>query len=72
MSQNYIKQHLSYFQNGVTKIKSKPPIDTEGVGLGTFVMPKFVADNIIKRAAGDVKKLESLLGSNRGLRRKSS
>lgn len=50
----------------MTKIKSKAPIDTEGVGLGTFVMPKSLADDVIKKANGDVRKLEDLLGLNPG------
>ena len=62
----YIENHLGYFQNGVAKIKSKAPIDTEGVGLGTFVMPKSVADDVVEQAAGDVSKLEGLLGLNPG------
>lgn len=66
LSEEYIEGHLSNFQNGVTKIKSKPPVDTEGVGLGTFVMPKSVADDVIMRAEGDVSKLEKLLGLNPG------
>ena len=66
LSKEYIENHLGYFQNGVAKIKSKAPIDTEGVGLGTFVMPKSVADDVIEQAAGDVSKLEGLLGLNPG------
>ena len=66
LSKDYITNHLSYFQNGVTKIKSTAPIDIEGVGLGTFVMPKVVADYVIKQAAGDVNKLERLLGLSSG------
>lgn len=66
LSQQYIKNHLSYFQNGVTKIKSKAPVDTEGIGLGTFVMPKFVADSVIAKANGNVSKLETSLGLNPG------
>lgn len=66
LSQEYIDAHLSYFQNGVTKINSKAPIDTEGIGLGTFVMPKSVADDVIKQAGGSVSKLEELLGLNPG------
>lgn len=50
MSKEYIDSHLSHFQDGVTKIKSKAPVDTEGVGLGTFVMPKSVADDVIAQA----------------------
>lgn len=65
-SEDYINQHLSNFQEGVTKIKSKAPVDTEGVGLGTFVMPKSAADDAIIQAGGDVIKLEELLGLNPG------
>ena len=66
LSKEYIDSHLSHFQDGVTKIKSKAPVDTEGVGLGTFVMPKSVADDVIAQAGGDVSKLEELLGLNPG------
>ena len=66
LSKEYIDAHLSHFQNGVTKIKSKAPIDTEGIGLGTFVMPKSVADDVITQAGGNVSKLEELLGLNPG------
>ena len=65
-SKDYINQHLSAFQDGVAKIKSKAPVDTEGVGLGTFVMPKSVADEVITQAGGDASKLEALLGLNPG------
>ncbi len=61
LSKEYINKHLSMFRNGVTKIKSKAPIDTEGVGIGTFVIPKSVADDVISKANGDVSKLEELL-----------
>ena len=66
LSKEYIDSHLSHFQDGVTKIKSKAPVDTEGVGLGTFVMPKSVADDVIAQADGEVSKLEKLLGLNLG------
>ncbi|MFR5486862.1 hypothetical protein [Eubacterium sp.] len=66
LSKEYIDSHLSHFQDGVTKIKSKAPVDTEGVGLGTFVMPKSVADEVISQAGGDVSRLEELLGLNPG------
>lgn len=66
LSREYIENHLSYFQDGVTKIKSKAPVDQEGIGLGTFVMPKSVADDVIMQANGDVSKLEKLLGLNPG------
>ena len=66
LSQEYIDNHLSYFQDVVTKIKSKAPTDTEGVGLGTFVMPKSVADEVIAKADGDVSNLEKLLGFPEG------
>ena len=66
LSKQYVANHLSYFRDGVTKIKSQRPIGTEGVGLGTFVIPKSVADSVIKQACGDVSKLEKLLGLNPG------
>ncbi len=66
LSDDYINEHLSNFQDGVTKIKSKVPVDIEGVGLGTFVMPKSVADDVINQAGGDISKLEKLLGLNPG------
>ena len=66
LSKDYINRHLSYFKDGVTKIKSKAPTDIEGVGLGTFVMPKTVADEVIRQAGGDVAILEKLLALNPG------
>lgn len=38
----------------------------EGVGLGTFVIPKSVSGDVIAQSGGDVSKLEEILGLNPG------
>ena len=63
---NYVTNHLSKFDGGVTKIISYNPSGTVGPPGGTFVLPKSQADNLIAQAGGDVNKLEDLLGLNRG------
>jgi hypothetical protein len=66
LTKEYITDHLSNFKGGVTKIKANPPKDVEGIGLGTFVMPKSVADEAIAKANGDFRLLEELLALERG------
>ena len=66
LSQEYIKNHVANFENGVTKIKAVPPKGVEGIGLGTFVMPKSVADKMIMEANGDIRVLENLLALESG------
>jgi hypothetical protein len=62
----YITNHLSKFDGGVTKITSYNPTGAVGPPGGTFVLPKAKADALIQQAGGDISKLEDLLGLNRG------
>jgi hypothetical protein len=64
--QNYIDNHLSAFQHGVTKITSYNPTGTIGPPGGTFVLPTSTADVLIQQAGGNINTLEDLLGLNRG------
>lgn len=66
LSEDYITNHLSLFDEGVTKFSWTKPTRPVGPPGGTFVMPKSVADDLIIEAGGDVKKLEELLGLNLG------
>ena len=61
LTQEYIDAHLDLFEDGVTKIYATTPLGQAGPPGGTFVMPKSVADSIIKEANGDIAKLETLL-----------
>ena len=65
----YIKRHIAKFRNGATKFiagGSRYPSIYIGGATGTFVMPKYVADRAIKMAKGDPRKLEEILGLERG------
>ncbi len=66
LSQEYIDAHLELFSDGVVKISATTPIGQAGPPGGTFVMPKFVADEIIREASGNVSKLERLLSLEPG------
>jgi hypothetical protein len=66
LSRKYINSHLSMFYDGVTKIQPQSPTKYLGSPLGTFVIPKSVADELIYKSGGDVAKLEKLLGINPG------
>lgn len=66
LNQDYINNHLSLFDDGATRIQWKAPDRPVGPPGGTFAMPKSTADEIIKKANGDVSKLEDLLGLDRG------
>jgi hypothetical protein len=66
MSKEYIDNHLAKFHNGVTKISANVPSGIVGPPGGTFVMPKSIADSLIKDADGDVAKLEKLLSLEPG------
>lgn len=64
---SYISSHLKNFEGGVTKFVSNSPSGTLGPPAGgTFVLPKSLADDLIAQSDRDVKKLEDLLGLNRG------
>lgn len=66
LDEGYITSHLALFNGGVTKIKAGAPIGTEGPPGGTYVLPKAVADNLIRESGGDIAKLEASLGLARG------
>ena len=66
LTKESIATHLSMFEGGVTKIKANPPKDVEGIGLGTFVIPRSVADEAIAKANGDFRLLEELLALEPG------
>ncbi|NQD62972.1 RHS repeat protein, partial [Enterobacter sp. CM29] len=63
---SYVKQHLALFNDGISKIAWGVNRAEIGPPSGHFVMPKSVADNIIKKAGGDVGKLEKMLGLDPG------
>lgn len=62
LNNEYIANHLAKFSKGVTKIAAQAPKGTAGPPSGTFVMPSYIADDLIARAGGNVAKLEELLG----------
>jgi len=66
LSTEYTQNHLSKFNNRVTKIVAQAPTGTAGPPTGTFVMPPSTADDIIAQAGGNVSKLEQLLGLPQG------
>ncbi|SDX05832.1 hypothetical protein SAMN04489725_1444 [Alicyclobacillus hesperidum] len=67
LSPEYIESHLNLFKNGVAKIAAQDPNGKiVGGPTGTFVMPKDIADKLIAQSDGDVSKLESLLGLDKG------
>ena len=66
LSTEYTQNHLSKFNNRVTKIVAQAPTGTAGPPTGTFVMPSSIADDIIAQAGGNVSKLEQLLGLPQG------
>ena len=66
LGKEYIAGHLSKFQNGVTKIVAQAPSGTAGPPSGTFVMPLYIADELIAKARGNVLELEQLLGLQAG------
>lgn len=63
---DFITNHLAKFNGGVVKISASNPTGNVGPPSGTFVLPKQLADDLIARAAGNVGKLEVLLGLDAG------
>ncbi|NMC56633.1 MAG: hypothetical protein GYA50_05380 [Eubacteriaceae bacterium] len=61
----YISDHLSKFEHGVTKIYANPPTGIAGPPDGTYAMPTYLADEIIKKTDGNISALEQLLGFNK-------
>ena len=66
LAEEYINGHLVLFRDGVTKIMREAPTRPLGSPLGTFIMPKLVADELIAKSRGDVSELERLLGLDPG------
>ncbi|MGT2965088.1 T7SS effector LXG polymorphic toxin [Streptococcus acidominimus] len=75
LSDDYLKNHLSQFENGATIIMTKEQYITYVKGNPTigivadqsqFVMPKDFGDNVILGAKGDISKIESALGFDVG------
>lgn len=66
LSQEYIDTHLELFSEGAAKISVTTPVGKAGPPGGTFVMPKSIADDIIREADGNVSKLEELLSLEPG------
>lgn len=66
LAKEYIDHHLSQFKDGVTKFYAKAPTGTVGPREGTFLFPSSYADDMIKRANGDIRVLEQLLGFDPG------
>lgn len=66
LSKDYVDAHLEQFNSGGTKIMAKPPTGTVGPPGGTFVLPKTLADDMIARSGGDVRRLETMLGLDPG------
>lgn len=64
--QDLINSHLGQFDGGATKFSSAAPSGVVGPPGGTFVMPKSLADSLVKQAGGDVAKLERLLSLEPG------
>ncbi|SAD49646.1 RhsB [Enterobacter hormaechei] len=63
-----ISRHLELFKGGVTKFVwgINPEFSHLGPPGGHFVMPRTVADDLIRRSGGNIPKLDRLLGLNAG------
>lgn len=67
LSQEYINSHLSMFEDGVAKFyPAVPPSGVIGPPGGTFVMPRFVADQLEMMSGGNVSTLEAYLSLKPG------
>ena len=67
LSEEYINNHLNSFQkSGAVKIMPSEPSGTIGGKGGTFVMSGDELSEIIRNADGDVAKIESVLGLDKG------
>jgi len=62
----YVAKHLSMFKDGVSKITWGVNRAEIGPPDGHFVMPSFVADEMIAKSGGNIAKLENLLGLEKG------
>lgn len=67
LSEDYINNHLQSFKNsGAVKIMPNEPTGKIGGRGGTFVMSGDELEAIIKYSDGDVRKIESILGLDKG------
>ena len=67
LSEEYINNHLNSFKkSGAVKIMPSEPSGTIGGKGGTFVMSEDELSEIIRNADGDVAKIESVLGLDKG------
>jgi hypothetical protein len=68
LSADYIKNHLSQFDDGSARIASKKAIEKFGTAgpNPSYVMPKPYVDKVIKEANGDIGKIEEALGYPKG------
>ena len=67
LSEEYINNHLNSFKkSGAVKIMPSEPSGTIGGKGGTFVMSGDELSEIIRNADGDVAKIESVLGLDKG------
>ena len=67
LSEGYINNHLNLFKkSGAVKIMPSEPSGTIGGKGGTFVMSGDELSEIIRNADGDVAKIESVLGLDKG------
>jgi hypothetical protein len=67
MSEEAIAAHLKPFESGAVKVvKQAPEGGAVGPPQGTYVMPKAEVDKAVAQAAGDVGKLEEILGLPKG------
>jgi hypothetical protein len=61
-----IKAHLTRFESGAVKVMPQAPQGVIGPPQGTFVLPKSYVAQAITDSGGDVRKLEQLLGVDKG------
>ena len=68
LSSDYIKTHLSQFDEGAARIISKKAMEKFGTAgpSPSLVMPKPYVEKIIKEGSGDIGKIEDALGFPKG------
>jgi len=64
LTPEYIDNHLAKFDDGGARVVSKKMMEKYGTAGPdpAFVMPKAYVDDILKKADGDIAKVEELLG----------
>lgn len=65
LSKEYMDAHAKLFDGGAVRIQPSAPTGTIG-RTETWVLPKSTADEALARAGGDIRKLEELLGFDKG------